>query len=678
MYKATNLYHNQVQKHIFSFSRFRGCDNTQDGNNTTIERLFIADNMVWNNENPLKLESRNGYKGLKFFIKENNGLNGFTYFENFNGMHYHEKSKKVIFHLDEYLVIVNKNNLENDDLSLSTYDSNECKKEKVYASKNKKTKSFNFDGKLYIIGSDKYLVFDGDNLQNAEDVASVVKTMSGVDKNGKTRVILDYPNILTPKRFEGIKLEKEKKEAYSFKTTEKIKSIEKIRLLNLNEDIDSNLYSFENDKVTFNKSLNSKIDTIIDNVGDTLEIKYTSAKENLWQDNKYIGSSEFLKCDNYTIYGGEQNSRVWLTGNEDMPNVDFTSRAYDPLNFPVDQNSWTKVGYDGTKIMGYAKHFDSLIVIKESNLEDGSLFLRYPKLIKFLDGFEKEVFQIKQGSVGIGAVSDKTFSYIQNEPIFLSNQGVVRITGTNVDDQRLVQDISTTINEDLMRYKSEFKDAIGLYYQGKYMLFINNICFISDERTAYRDKLGRVQYEWYKWTNLPKVEFAKVVDNTLYFGNKNILYRLKDSREKDLNNLKIDSNLSYDNEEKYSYSYINRVVKTKDTNLGIISNQKCIDNIVFNFDNREKIDVIIYAIIDNVKTIKLAHIKSNAIIDFNNIEFNNIEFGNSYLTKNIGVNINSFSSIAFEFVVGKNFMNENLTIGLKEIQIIYRNLGGKI
>jgi hypothetical protein len=340
------------------------------------------------------------------------------------------------------------------------------------------------------------------------------------------------------------------------------------------------------------------------------------------------------KCSIFGIFGGANDTRVFLSGNPDYKNKDWHSGLYDATYFP--DNGFNYIGTDNTAIMGYVKQYDTQMIVKESSQQDSSVFLR----TFGVDGAGNPVFPVEQGAVGIGAVSKNCFAYLQGIPLFLASQGVVGVIGTNVDYQRLIQDQSTLINS-VLTYERDLFNAVGIEYENKYYLFINGKVFVCDARMRYTDALGNPQYEWQYWDGI-SASAAAVCGNYLIFGYEGMLWRL---RRTDETNAYIDQ--EYDGSEHDIESYWT----TPKLYLGSISVKKKFRDVYILFGRRETIRCNIEAVVDNYRFINLGQFKRVRLLDFSDINFNDISFETQHTNYTLKerVMLERFDNISFKF-----------------------------
>lgn len=219
------------------------------------------------------------------------------------------------------------------------------------------------------------------------------------------------------------------------------------------------------------------------------------------------------KCTIAAWFGLGNDSRVFLSGNPDYPNTDWQSGLYDPTYFP--DTGYTKVGTDSSAIMGYLKQFSDLLVIKEDNEQDATIFKRTAEL----DANNTAYFPLKQGVAGVGAVSKYAFGTLRDEPLFLAKEGVFATTAAfgDVTQQRYAQERSYFVKSRLIA-EPNLDSAVSAVWKGLYILCVNGHCYVADgrQKTA-KGGTETAGYEWYYWDNIPAVCFMVYADK-LYFG----------------------------------------------------------------------------------------------------------------------------------------------------------------
>lgn len=251
---------------------------------------------------------------------------------------------------------------------------------------------------------------------------------------------------------------------------------------------------------------------------DNVVITYQTADENVNKQNK----DKILKCTIASTYGVGNDSRVFVSGNSDFPNMDFCSALYDPTYFP--DTGFTQIGDDGP-IYGYLKNDGKQVVIKKSDEGQSNLFLRNASLQETLaiDGENSEtttVFSVTEGIAGLGLCAVGATVNINGDAMFLTPQGLYGLETNSVTNQRTAQLRSFYINRKLV--KENLKEA-HLCAWGKYVIIaVENHMYIGDTQQTNENPNGYIGYEWYYW-ELPvdiRINTITNIDGTLVIGLK--------------------------------------------------------------------------------------------------------------------------------------------------------------
>jgi hypothetical protein len=225
-------------------------------------------------------------------------------------------------------------------------------------------------------------------------------------------------------------------------------------------------------------------------------------------------ADKIKKCTIATWFGRGNDSRAFLSGNPDFPNMDWQSGLYDPTYFP--DTGYTKVGADSSAIMGYLRQYDNQLIIKADNEQDATIYMRTAEI----DDNGVAYFPLKQGVSGVGAISKYAFGTLRDDPLFLAKEGVFAPTLAYgaVSMQRVTQDRSFYVNARLRR-EANLNTAVSAIWNGLYLLCVNNRCYVADGRQKTgKSSTEQKGYEWFYWTNIPARVFLSVGDD-LYFGD---------------------------------------------------------------------------------------------------------------------------------------------------------------
>lgn len=345
--------------------------------------------------------------------------------------------------------------------------------------------SFLMNGSLWMLDGKTYLVYDGTRVQPVSKQAFVPTTTIGSPPAGGG-TSLEAVNLLTPKRINTF--------VRDGKSTE-------FQLDCKNIDVDSaacadypikwvDAYA---GKVTFAQAP--------PDAGGLANVIITFSKT-------VKDQPDINKCRICGLFGGQNDTRVFVSGNPDQPNCDWQSGLYDPSYFP--DTGYTRIGSDASAIMGYARQYDTQIVLKEDG-QDAKQYLR----TFALDDNAKPAYSLRQGAEAAGAVSPHAIDVLNGTPYYLSPQGVMGIYGTYVTEYRTISGVSQRINPKLCR--ENLSQAAACVWDGKYYLAVGTHCYVADSRQM-TDGIP----EWYYWENVPAQCFLPDADTGgyLWFGTK--------------------------------------------------------------------------------------------------------------------------------------------------------------
>lgn len=212
------------------------------------------------------------------------------------------------------------------------------------------------------------------------------------------------------------------------------------------------------------------------------------------------------KCRFAGLYGGKNDTRVFLSGNPDEPNCDWQSGLYDPAYFP--DTGYTKIGSDAAAIVGYVRQYESQLVIKEGGNQEATQYLR----TFLLDDAGNAAYPLQQGAQGAGGLAPRSFAALGDTPLFLSADGVMGVFGTAVTAQRAIRRMSRAVDPRLTG-EAGLENACAVVWKDKYYLAVNGKCYVADGRVSRADGSP----EWYYWDSFPAV-CLMVKDGRLWFG----------------------------------------------------------------------------------------------------------------------------------------------------------------
>lgn len=362
----------------------------------------------------------------------------------------------------------------------------------------------NYQGRteFFLLGTDRYVGYDGEKVRDRLETAYAPTVVIGKPPLGGGTPF-EPVNLLTPKRIERFSGDGESK-VYQLSSNGIDKALVTVTCMS-GSGADTVL--LEGTDFTVNRD-----------IGQITFAAPPPAAPITGEDNVFVGysktiegyASRVLSCGVFAFYGLGGSNRVFVTGNPDYPACDRWSELSEPTYFP-DLN-YSVIGSDNTRIMGYSKIGEYLIIIKEDNNQDSTIFIRGAEL-----SAGKACFPIKQGVTGIGAVASQSFVNLIDEPLFLSRKGVYAVTSNTVTAERTLQNRSYYLDGALCKEKQP-ENAIATEWNGYYMLCINGRAYLLDSRR--RESIGDgFVYEGYFWDNIPAVCLL-AVEGELYFGTE--------------------------------------------------------------------------------------------------------------------------------------------------------------
>lgn len=271
---------------------------------------------------------------------------------------------------------------------------------------------------------------------------------------------------------------------------------------------------FENGKIAFSIATTPQIEN-----RDNIFVTFEHSVEG------YI--DRIANCNFGVLFGVSGNTdRLFLAGNAEYPNIDFHSEADDYTYFG-DLNT-SSMGSDSVPISGYGRLSDStLVVYKSETSQEASIFYRTGTYKESYDSSGnldsiRGVFPTSAGSIGEGVISRYACANFAGDNIILSRNGVFGIVlADNVaTTERYTRERSRSINEKLKTH-ADLSEAVGIVYQNRYYLAVDNVVYIADSRYKYTsndDIDNSYNYEWWYWDNCPVRVWANI-DNVLYFGS---------------------------------------------------------------------------------------------------------------------------------------------------------------
>ena len=370
----------------------------------------------------------------------------------------------------------------------------------------RKSASFIFNNRLYIIDGKNYLVYDGKTVKKVIDNAYIPTTYKNIVSSGVNADIgLQYEqrNILQPKFRHTFIADGETKEFYLNENL--LNEISEVKVYGkvMTEGSDYTV-DLANGKITFATAPAKPEETAQVAGGDGgADVPYPEFYAGIEVTAKKVftsvsgiteGCSEIstliTDCTIAAIYDG----RVFLSGNPNYPNHLFycgrNSTGYaDPSFFGVLDYQLDGVG--NTPITGMIVVADTLMVLKGDTQQDGSTYFHAPSSTN--NDLQPKIYPSTQGLSGSGCLG-ACINFL-DDPIFVSRLGVEGVGQLSVRYERAVEHRSSLIDAKLVNM--DLNNAVLEEWNGYLLLLVDGKMFMADSRQKYTHAIGVPQYEWY-------------------------------------------------------------------------------------------------------------------------------------------------------------------------------------
>lgn len=338
------------------------------------------------------------------------------------------------------------------------------------------------------------------------------------------------------------------------------------------------------------------------------------------------------KCTMSIGFGGANDTRIFISGNPNMPDHMWRSGLYEPGYWP--ENGYYRMP---EKIMGFTKQYDYLIIERPN----GKHVLNFQITEEGVVSFPSKPINNK-----VGTIATNSIQIIENNPVSLSRDGVYMTVASNVRDERNVVQISSAIDR-LLLLETALDGAVSIDYDKKYWLAVNGNVYILD----YTHKSERNPFgEWFVYNNIPASSFL-VAGEFLYFGsvNEGLIYRFKKE---------YDSKAYNDDGQP-----INAYWRSKQLTFKAEEMTKYISNLYFSLKPATKTSVDLFYSSDREENVPVnsKRIQFN-LFDFAALDFENFTFFYSNFPKPVVNKVRAKKVTHFQVMLQNNKQDESLSI----------------
>lgn len=386
---------------------------------------------------------------------------------------------------DTHTLTIQRSDLAAEDvLYLSYYEGAIKTEDALFAGMNtRKSASFIFNNRLYIVDGVNYLLYDGSKVSSVLDNAYIPTTYKNIIPSGENAdagAEYEHRNLLQPKFKHTFFGDGENKVFYM--NENELDAIAEVKIygetLTEGEGYTVNLLE---GKIELTEAPAKPADKNLPETHAGVEITAEKAYE----------SEQITGCTLSAIF----DERVFLSGNPDYPNNiyycgrnNITGRT-DPSYFPA--TNYVADGVGMAAITGMLAVADTLMVLKGDTQQDGSVYFHTAYATG--DDLHPKDYPSTRGLAGIGCLG-ACINFL-DDPVFISRLGVEAVGQLSVRYERAIEHRSSLIDAKLVNM--ELKNASLEEWNGYLIALVDGKIFMADSRQRYAHDTGVMQYEWY-------------------------------------------------------------------------------------------------------------------------------------------------------------------------------------
>ena len=386
---------------------------------------------------------------------------------------------------DTHTLTIQRSDLAAEDvLYLSYYEGAIKTEDALFAGMNtRKSASFIFNNRLYIVDGVNYLLYDGSKVSSVLDNAYIPTTYKNIIPSGENAdagAEYEHRNLLQPKFKHTFFGDGENKVFYM--NENELDAIAEVKVygetLTEGEGYTVNLLE---GKIELTEAPAKPVDKNLPETHAGVEITAEKAYE----------SEQITGCTLSAIF----DERVFLSGNPDYPNNiyycgrnNITGRT-DPSYFPA--TNYVADGVGMAAITGMLAVADTLMVLKGDTQQDGSVYFHTAYATG--DDLHPKDYPSTRGLAGIGCLG-ACINFL-DDPVFISRLGVEAVGQLSVRYERAIEHRSSLIDAKLVNM--ELKNASLEEWNGYLIALVDGKIFMADSRQRYAHDTGVMQYEWY-------------------------------------------------------------------------------------------------------------------------------------------------------------------------------------
>lgn len=375
---------------------------------------------------------------------------------------------------------------------------------------------YNRISKLYIMDGTNYLVYDGTNVQNVEDIAYIPTTVFSMSPLGNG-VVKDQINCLTPLRKNSFCADGTSTQYHlnAPDATQEDSAEVKSLVSPIDNDYVPRVWINGVEITTgFNVNYNTGVVTFTTAPAEPL----TTGQDNVVIQFKkaVVGYKDrILKCSLLELF----DDRVFLSGNPDFPNIVFTTEFNDPTYFG--DLDYYPEGATDSKVKTLITGNNALWVLKEPSASNTTIFYHNPTIGTKADGTQSKIYPSTHSSISTGCKA--TGINFNDSIVFFSDKGMEAITGDVTTEQVLIHR-SSLVDTKLLN-EPNYDNMKLVEWVGYLLVIIGNKIYLADGNTLTQIN-NHYEYEWFYFEFDKEISDAIVKDEILYLISDKTIYTL--------------------------------------------------------------------------------------------------------------------------------------------------------
>lgn len=425
----------------------------------------------------------------------------------------------ISFDAENRLLTVSRGDLNVGDMIYLSYIEGEIEGALFDAMNVRKSTSFVFNNRLYLIDGKNYLVYDGETIRSVSEEAYVPTTYINIIPSGENADIgteYEQRNILNPRFKHTFIADGTTTDFYMNENA--LEEVSEVKVYGqVVEDYEVDL---QTGKITFTEAPPRPEEVEGGAYSEFFAGIEITAKKTITRVSgvtaENVDVSEIGNLIANCTIAATFDNRIFLSGNPSYPNHVFycgrnITGYVDPSYFGV--LNYMQDGVGIAPITGMIPVADTLMVLKSDTHQESSTY--FHTATETGEDLQPVIYPASRGHAGIGCLG-ACINFL-DDPIFISRLGVEGVGQLSVRYERAIEHRSSLIDAKLVNM--DLRDAVVEEWNGYLCVLVDGKIFMADSRQKYTHSIGVPQYEWYYLEDIgvyqgqyPEYRYASEID----------------------------------------------------------------------------------------------------------------------------------------------------------------------